>query len=384
MSTGVLAEKIRMGGSPSALRRRLEGAFGRLRVGGLPILQTAVAASVAWYLAVVVLGHEQPFFAAIAAVVSLGVVVGQEEKRAAELVFGVACGLAIADLLVLAIGTGTVQIGVVVALAMGAAMLLGGGALLVTEAAVSGLLAVTLEPSTQGLSPDRFLDALVGSGVALLVRAFFPSDPRLIVERAAHPIFDELVAALQGTAAALRTGDLEKAEHALYKAREVDARVGDLKEALAAGYETAWLSPSRRRALGQLGLYATAADQLDLAVRNVRVLARAAASMVREEKAPPEQLSETILDLARAVEALAAYIEEPEHPVDTRWFALEAAEEATAVLWERNDLETSVMVGQIRSTAVDLLRASGMDPNAALQALREAELNAAVAMAPVE
>jgi uncharacterized membrane protein YgaE (UPF0421/DUF939 family) len=131
-----------------------------------PILQTAVAASLAWFLATAALGHDQPFFAAIAAVVSTGVV-GQEGRRAIELVFGVACGLAVADLLVLAIGTGTVQIGIVVALAMVAAVMLGGGTLLITEAGVSALLAITLEPSTTGLSPDRFIDALVGSGVAL-------------------------------------------------------------------------------------------------------------------------------------------------------------------------------------------------------------------------
>lgn len=134
-----------------------------------------------------------------------------------------------------------------------------------TEAAVSGLLAVTLERSTQELSPDRFLDALVGSGVALGVRPFFPSDLRQSVERAAHPIFEELAAVLRETAAALSAGDIERAERALYRTREIDARVGGLKEALAAGYQTARLSPSRRRALGQLGLYATAAEGLDLA-----------------------------------------------------------------------------------------------------------------------
>ncbi len=355
-----------------AVRRWAAGAFGRLRVDAWPIVQSAVAASVAWSLAVGVLGHEKPFFAAIAAVVSLGVAVGQEGKRSAELVFGVACGLAVADLLVLAIGTGPVQIGVVVTLAMAAAVLLGGGSLLVTEAAVSGLLAITLEPSTQGLSPDRFFDALVGSGVALAISAAFPNRPRKIVERAAHPIFGELAGALEETTAALRSRDLDLAEHALLKARELDARVGGLKEALAAGYGTARLSPPRRRDLGYLASYATAADQLDLAVRNVRVLARAAASMVREEKAAPEKLNETILDLARAVEALAAYLESPEHPLDTRHFALKAAEGATTVLKESNDLETSMLVGQVRSTAVDLLRASGMDSNSSLQALREA------------
>jgi uncharacterized membrane protein YgaE (UPF0421/DUF939 family) len=335
-------------------------------------LQTAVAASLAWFLASAALGHDRPFFAAIAAVVSTGVVIGQEGRRAIELVFGVACGLAVADLLVLAIGTGTVQIGIVVALAMAAAMMLGGGTLLITEAGVSALLAITLEPTTTGLSPDRFVDALVGSGVALAVRAVFPSDPRHIVERAAHPIFDDLVGALEETAAALRECDLGRAERALQKARQMDGRMGALREALDAGYDTVRLSPPRRRALGQLGLYATAADQLDLAVRNVRVLARAAAAAVREGEPCPEALCETIRDLARAVETLSAYIEQPEHPLETRRFALKAAIGATAVLSERNDLSPSMLVGQIRSTALDLLRASGMDSTESLEALRNA------------
>src|SRR5215203_5140759 len=374
MDEAVFAERfarMRTGGA-GVVRPQFEAAFGRLRARGWPILQTAVAASLAWTLATMVLGHERPFFAAIAAVVSIGVAVGKEGRQAAELVFGVACGLAVADLIVAVIGTGPVQIGVVVALAMAAAMLLGGGTLLITEAGVSALLAITLEPSTTGLSPDRFIDALVGSGVALAVRAVFPSDPRHIVERAAHPIFDDLVGALEETATALRECDLGKAERALQKAREMDGRMGAFREALDAGYDTVRLSPPRRRALGQLGLYATAADQLDLAVRNVRVLARAAAATVREGEPAPQALSETVRNLARAVETLSAYIEEPEHPVETRRFALEAAEGATAVLLERNDLRTSMLVGQIRSTAVDLLRASGMDSTESLEALRKA------------
>ena len=87
---------------------------------------------------------------------------------------------------------------------------------------------------------------------------------------------------------------------------------------------------------------------------------------------------EEVLRLIReAVEALAAYLESPEHPLDTRRFALKAAEGATTVLRERNDLETSVLVGRVRSTAADLLRASGMDTASSLQALREATARAA-------
>ncbi|CAN5886007.1 aromatic acid exporter family protein [soil metagenome] len=370
MNLGVLTWVVPDGGS-LALRRRSQEAFGRLGVGVWPILQTAAAASLAWFLASAVLGHGQPFFAAIAAVISTGVIVGQEGRRVFELVFGVACGLAVADLLVVLIGTGTVQIGVVVALAMAVAWLLGGGSALVSEAGVTALFTVMLDPSTSGWSPERFVDALLGAGVALGVKAVFPSDPRHLVERAAHPIFDDLVGALEETAAALRERDLGRAERALQRAREMDGRMDAFREAIDAGYDTARLSPPRRRALGQLGLYATAADQLDLAVRNVRVLARAAAATVREGETVPEALSETILDLARAVETLSSYIEEPEHPVETRGFALEAAGGATAVLEERSDLRTSMLVGQVRSTAVDLLRAAGMDSTEAHEALRE-------------
>src|ERR671911_2939403 len=249
----VLTWVVPEGGS-LAIRRRFEGAFGRLGVGVWLIWQRGGGASLGCFLVFAALGHAQPFFAAIAAVVSTGVVVGQEGRRAIELVIGVACGLAVADLLVLAIGTGTVQIGIVVALAMAAAMMLGGGTLLITEAGVSALLAITLEPSTTGLSPDRFIDALIGSGVALAVRAVFPSDPRHLVERAAHPIFDDLVGALEETATALRECDLGRAERALQKAREMDGRMGAFREALDAGYDTVRLSPPRRRALGQLGL----------------------------------------------------------------------------------------------------------------------------------
>jgi hypothetical protein len=56
--------------------------------------------------------------------------------------------------------------------------------------------------------------------------------------------------------------------------------------------------------------------------------------------------------------------------VETRRFALEAAGEATAVLQERNDLRTSMLVGQVRSTAEDPLRTSGMDSAEVLEALR--------------
>lgn len=349
--------------------RRLRAGVWQVRSSWWPILQTAVAASAAWYLAALILGHEQPFVAPIATVISLGATAGRTGRRAVEWFFGVAFGLAVADLFMFALGTGPLQIGAVAALAMAAAMFLGAGPLLVTEAGVTALLVITLDPSTAGPSPDRFLDALVGCCVALAVHSLLPVDPKTVVQQAARPIFADLTVALEEASGALAAGDPDRAEAALRRAREIDVRVAGLREALDAGYETARLSPTRRRVLKRLALYAEAADSLDLAVRNTRVLARATVGLVRHGDPAPGLLSEAVLDLARAVEDLAGYFEQPDREQEApegscgriaSRFALKAAGEATGVLNERNDLPTSVLVGQVRSTAVDLLRASGM------------------------
>ena len=94
---------------------------------------------------------------------------------------------------------------------------------------------------------------------------------------------------------------------------------------------------------------------------------------MREKGAAPGELAEAILGLALAVEALAGNLEWPGHTLDdARQFALGAAGEATSVLQKSNDLETSALVAQIRSTAIDLLQAAGMESSEALEALREA------------
>jgi hypothetical protein len=351
---------------------RVTAGVNRLRAYVWPILQTALAASIAYFLAVVVMGNEQPFFAPITAVISLGLALGQRGRRVVEVVFGVAIGLTVADLIVRVIGTGTVKIGVVVALAMAVVVLFTDRTLLVNQAAISAILVIVLQSPGAGFSPDRFFNALIGGGVALAVNYLFPVNPERVVERAARPILDELVAVLEDIAAALERGDLELAEHALARAREIDGRMRDFDAALAAGYETARLSPTRRRSLKHLEFYSSASIRIELAVINTRVLARGAANAIRRGDSIPPALPQAVRDLARAVSALATFLERPGPPDEAREFALKAARGATEILKERHDLGISVLVGQIRAAAVDLLRSTGMDQASALQALEEA------------
>jgi uncharacterized membrane protein YgaE (UPF0421/DUF939 family) len=102
----------------------------------------------------------------------------------------------------------------------------------VKEAAISALIImITFRSSQAGIPIERFLEALIGGGTALLINALVPVNPERIVEDAAFPVFNESAAVLEEVAAALEDGDAERAQRAYVKAREIDARVAGLKEA---------------------------------------------------------------------------------------------------------------------------------------------------------
>jgi len=217
------------------------------------------------------------------------------------------------------------------------------------------------------------LEAMLGGSVAVVINyVFFPLNPELVVGRAAQRVFSALGGTREQVAAALAGGDSERAEDALTRARAIDGDMDSFREAMATGQETARLAPPRRRSLGHLELYAESAPQLDLAVRNTRVLARAVSRFAQDGEPGPAELVQAVRELSEAVWALAGQLEEPDRDYPTRELALRAAARATGLLEERGDLTISVVVGQVRSVAVDLLRASGLDRVAAMRAVEEA------------
>ena len=298
-----------------SMRTRLE----RLRLAWRSIFQAAVAAALAWLAASEVLGHRQPFFAPVAAIITLGLTVGQRGRRAIDLALGVAVGIAVADLLVLGIGTGAAQLALVVLLAMSIAIFLGSGQLLASQAAVSGALVATLQPPTHGITFTRFFDALVGGGVALIVNALLlPHQPVDTVRRAARPLLEELAETLEDVAVAIERRDVELAKDTLQRARAIDELEAVLDEAIAVGRETTRYALPRRRSRGLVESYGDAAPRIDLAVRNVRVLARGTIrALTLDENVPPE-VSGALRDLAEAVRMLGAALDDPDQAAAVR------------------------------------------------------------------
>jgi uncharacterized membrane protein YgaE (UPF0421/DUF939 family) len=332
----------------------------RLRVRAWPILQTAAAAVGSWYLAKLLLPEEQPVFASIAAVIALGATYGQRSERAIELIGGVVLGIGVADLLVRAIGTGPAQIGLMVLLAMSAAVILGGGPMLVTEAAVSAILLVVLEPTSSGLAGSRVIQALVGGGVALGVSALaFPPDPLLLVRRSIQGVFGSLGATLEEIAAALSGRDTARAEAGLRSAREIDDGVRALHEALALGRETARFSLARRSSRAELDRFERGGRHVDFAVRNTRVLARHVVRYLRTGREAPPELAVAMHELSVAVWALAADLDDPaRNGQQVRIHASRATARAIESFESDRDLGLAEIAAQVRSTAIDLVRAA--------------------------
>jgi uncharacterized membrane protein YgaE (UPF0421/DUF939 family) len=354
--------------SRAGLRTRRE----RIATGARPILHSAVSAALAWLVATELLGHEQPFFAPIAAVITLGLTVGERRRRAVELAIGVVVGIAIADALVAAIGTGTWQIGIVVALAMVAAALVGGGSLLASQAGASAVLVATLQPPEGGFDFDRALDALVGGGIALVVSSLLlPVHPMRLVGESAGPVLDRLVSALGQIATALTTRRPEAADAALLAVARVDGAHAHLLETLEAAGEAARLSPQRRGTLGGIDRHAVAAGELGRAIENVRALARGAVRASDLDDAIPAEAVHAVQELAACAEALRDYLEGGD-PEPARQAAVRAAALANAVLEATGNLSAVHIVGQIRLTAVDLLRATGLERERAQEAVRGA------------
>ena len=331
----------------------------RLRARAWPILQTALAVVVSWYLAKLLLPSEQPVFASIAAIIAIGATYGQRRERAIELIGGVVLGIGLADLLVTAIGSGPLQLGLMVILAMSAAVVVGGGPLLVTEAGVSAILLVTLDPSGTAFPPTRLIEALVGGGIALAISALaFPLNPVLLVSRSVHDVFGGLGRALEQVSGALEERDEVRALAALEAARDLDGSMRAFDEALVLGRETARFSPGRRSSLGDLERYERSAAHIDLSVRDARMLARHVLRFLRNGGSPPEGLDEAVRDLSQTVWALSAELDNPDPDgTEARRLAARAAARAAESFESERDLAVAEIVVGVRSTALDLLRA---------------------------
>ena len=357
----------------SRSRESMSTRWGRVRRNWRVLIQVGLAVACAWAVAKGVWGHKQPFFAPVSAVIALGTSYHERGRRAFELVAAVVLGIAVADILAYEVGTGIVQLSFAVAIAVALGLFFGSSQLFVNQVAVSAVLVFTVTPTANHFSFARAVDALTGGSIALAVAAVvLPIDPVRILRGAARPVLDELASTLGDVARALRERDEEAAEASLLRARGIDELGAAFWEATREGRSAVRWSPARRGARDTVSFFTEAAARIDLAVRNVRVLARGTMRALSLNENVPPTVADAIDSLAEAVRAFAEVLDGGGQLEAVREPAVRAAVLATSVLEGTTNLSVSVIVGQVRSTAVDLLTGIGMPYEEATSTVRGA------------
>lgn len=342
-------------------RSGVAAGWSRVRGGFVLALQAGLAAGLAWWIAHDLIGRPSPFFAPIAAVITLASSVGQRARRTAELVLGVAIGIGIGDAIILLIGSGPWQIGLVVLLAILTAAAVGGGTPLVVQSASSAVLVATLTSAT-GLPWTRFFDALVGGGIGLVVMTLLlPLNPLSVVRRAADPALDELAAGLRAVAEGAGAGDEEAVGRALDRLRSAEGHFTAFAQAATAARENIAFAPARWRSRGALSQYVEGAPHLTYALRNTRVLTRRLITAMSDKETIPPCLPASVELLADAVDLLRHEWARGAEPEATRERALRAAAEGGQAYRDGVGFSGGVVVAQIRTAVTDLLRATGVE-----------------------
>jgi uncharacterized membrane protein YgaE (UPF0421/DUF939 family) len=299
-------------------RWTIGGALARVRAVLGPALQASAGAGAAWYVAHDLLGHAQPFFAPIAAAVSLSTSHVQRARRSAQMVVGVLLGIGVSELLHPLLGNGALSIALVVlatlllAVAVGVGFV-GEGMMFFNQAAASAILVIALHRA--GTGGERATDALVGGAVALVIGVgLFPADPLRLLARAERGVLAALLRALerhspraaaaQGLEADAADLDMPAGERdwALVVSHEVHRRLTALTQARGTARAAVRVAPRRMARRAQV-------EREEARVAHMYLLASAVLSLMRNildvpRGAPRAQWAGEVEEVAGALREL--------------------------------------------------------------------------------
>ncbi len=168
------------------------------------LVQTSVAAGLSWYVAHDLLGHPQPFFAPIAAAVSLSISNVLRAQRAVQMMIGVTVGIGAGTFVQELLGPGAISLGVAALIALFVAVFIGHGfigqgMMFANQTVVSAILVLALYRTNVGL--ERMYDSLIGGVVAIVFAALlFPADPLQVLRSARVGVLGVVQGVLSRTA----------------------------------------------------------------------------------------------------------------------------------------------------------------------------------------
>jgi len=231
------------------VQRALYRASAEVRAAAGSIVLAAVAAAVAWFVAHSLLGHQQPFFAPIAAAITLSTTPVNRSLRIVQLIAGVLLGIGVGEGLSAVLGTSAVALGLIVLVTLFLATMIGAGffaegTLFANQAAASAILVVTLH--RHGTGGERAVDAVVGGAVAFMFGVLlFPPEPVALMRDAERGVLQSLADTLQQAARDLGPNAGTDGGWLIARGSEAHQRLEVLYRSCASARRIVLLSPRR-------------------------------------------------------------------------------------------------------------------------------------------
>jgi uncharacterized membrane protein YgaE (UPF0421/DUF939 family) len=327
-----------------------------LRAGFQPVLLASIAAALSWVITHNVLGHAQPFFAPIAAAISLSTSSIQRSRRIVQLVAGVLLGIAVGEALAALLGTTSLALGLIVLLTFSAALIsgegvFGEGMMFANQAAASAILVVTLHRA--GTGSERVVDALVGGGVALVLGVIlFPAHPMRLLTNAEDRVLRAAADLLDEITTYLRSGTAPPPGWALENGQHIHQLLAGLAQARSTARTNVRVAPRRFPLRAIVDAEAERTARLDLLGNAALSLMRAASAAEERGEHVGEALTRDIAGLAVALHRLVPQPRpwSPEVVAEIHAAARQISDRAAAGGVEESPVITAV----IRAMANDL------------------------------
>lgn len=331
----------------------------RVRESSNAIIQIVVAATSAWAFAHYVLGHPAPLLAATVTVSSLGLVRDARPRRVLETVVGMLVGILVAELLLIVAGSGWWQLALALGLTLVVARFLSAQASFAIAAAIQSLIVMAIPTTAPFL---RLVDGIVGGVAALLVTALIPRNPQRSELRDARSAFAAIDSAAGTIVQALRRGDRIRAERGLEKARALQPFFDDWASSLESGRAVARISPFLRTQRYELERHDRVRESLELASRNLRVIARRAVYLCDDGVSRP-LAADLLAEVARGAGFVADALDDVSlEPAARATLAAVASRLDPVALLPGGSLGDQNLITALRPLVVDLLTATGMTP----------------------
>ena len=177
------------------------------------IFKTALAAAISWLIAYSLLHGPYPYFAPLAAILTVQVTVAESVKKSWQRLLGTITGVIVSVLLSQWLVIGAFAIFLVITIGMGIGLALDLPAYVNSQAAVSSLMVLAFTQN-KGYALGRITESIIGSVVGVLVNAFiFPPSAIPRVQKQIVRLSTQASVTLHHLATALQQRNLDDDSH---------------------------------------------------------------------------------------------------------------------------------------------------------------------------